>query len=551
LTKVETGRAAICVVLLFTCAVAAAQAQFDVVIRGGRIVDGTGNPWRVADIAIRGETIVGIAKHIDSSGARVIDARGLTVAPGFIDVHSHSEDANQGIVRVPTAENNVRQGVTTVFANPDGFGEVPIGPFLERVAAARPMINVGAFIGHGSVRAKVVGLDNRVATASELEQMRNLVRIGMQEGAFGLSTGLFYTPASYAPLEEVIELAKVAAQYGGIHQSHMRDEGAEIVSSVRDTIAIGELGGLPTQVTHHKVMGKSNWGASVQTLQLIDTARARGVDVTIDQYPYTASSTQLEAGLVPQWARDGGRPRLLERLRDPATAARIKSDIAAALESGRGGGNPDNVVITSCNWSPEFAGKSLGQILRDHQREPTIAAATDLVVEIVNLGACGAVFHAIAEEDLVRIMRHPATMIASDASPGEPIFGRDVPHPRAYGAFARVLGVYVRERNVLTLEEAVRKMSSFPAQRMGLADRGLLRAGMKADIAIFDAARVRDMATFEKPHQYAQGMLYVFVNGSLVLDKGNTTTARPGRVLYGAGAALQPELQPQPQRSSF
>jgi dihydroorotase/N-acyl-D-amino-acid deacylase len=298
-------------------------------------------------------------------------------------------------------------------------------------------------------------------------------------------------------------------------------------------------------------MGKSNWGASVQTLQLIDTARARGVDVTIDQYPYTASSTQLEAGLVPQWARDGGRPRLLERLRDPATAARIKSDIAAALESGRGGGNPDNVVITSCNWSPEFAGKSLGQILRDHQREPTIAAATDLVVEIVNLGACGAVFHAIAEEDLVRIMRHPATMIASDASPGEPIFGRDVPHPRAYGAFARVLGVYVRERNVLTLEEAVRKMSSFPAQRMGLADRGLLRAGMKADIAIFDAARVRDMATFEKPHQYAQGMLYVFVNGSLVLDKGNTTTARPGRVLYGAGAALQPELQPQPQRSSF
>jgi dihydroorotase/N-acyl-D-amino-acid deacylase len=526
--------------IIFACwgllAVAAQSPRFDIVIQGGHVVDGTGNPWFAAEVGIKGDTIVAIAPRLDSTNARTVDARGLVLAPGFIDVHSHSEHTSQGIIAVPLAENNVRQGVTTVVANPDGGGEVPLKPFLERVAAARPTINVGCFIGHGAVRTKVVGLANRPATQAELEKMRNLVRTGMEDGAFGLSTGLFYVPGNYASLDEVVELARVAGRYGGIHQSHMRDEAARVLDSVRETIAIGDKGDLPTQVTHHKIIGKNNWGMSTQTLRLIEEARARGVDVTIDQYPYTASSTSIEGGLVPQWAREGGRARLLERLRDAEMGAKVRADIANVLETDRGGGHPDNVVLTSCSWDPALAGKSLGQVLRDRHKEPSIREATELVVEIVERGGCGAVYHAINEDDLVRILKHPATMIASDAVPGEPEFGKDVPHPRAYGAFARVLGLYVREKGVLTLEEAVRKMSSFPAQRLGLRDRGVLRPGMKADVAVFDSVRVRDVATFDKPHQYAEGLLYVIVNGEVVLDHGMMTAARPGRALYGPGA---------------
>jgi dihydroorotase/N-acyl-D-amino-acid deacylase len=385
-----------------------------------------------------------------------------------------------------------------------------VGAYLEKVAAAGPAINVGAFVGHGSVREAVVGAANRVATPEELGRMRELVQTGMREGAFGLSTGLFYVPGNYAPLEEVIELARVAGEFGGIHQSHMRDEAARVLDSVRDTIAIGERGGLPTQVTHHKIIGKVNWGKSVDTLRLIDEARARGVDATIDQYPYTASSTSITGGLVPQWAQAGGRETMLKGLR---------------------GGDPANVVLAACAWDPSLAGKSLAQVLRDRGRPVTIPRAAELVVEIVEKGNCSAVYHAISEDDLVRIMKHPATMIASDAAPGVPIFGRNVPHPRAYGTFARVLGVYVREKKVLTLEEAVRKMSSFPARRIGLADRGVLRAGMKADVVVFNPATIVDRATFEKPHQYAEGVSAVVVNGQLALADGKTTGARAGRVL--------------------
>ena len=512
-----------------------AQAPaYDLLVRGGRIVDGAGGPWYVADVGIKGDTIAAVGPHLDAGGAPTVDATGLVVAPGFIDVHSHAEArSGGGLVGVPGAENYVRQGVTSVFANPDGGGDVPLKPFLDRVAAARPAINLGSFIGQGSIRGAVVGMVDRKATADEIRRMQALVREGMEEGAFGLSTGLFYVPGNYAPLDEVVELAKVAGQMGGIHQSHMRNETAGVLDSVRETIAIGERGGLPTQVTHHKIIGKGNWGRSVDTLKLVEEARARGVDATIDQYPYTASSTSIQGALIPQWAQEGGRDAMLERFLDPAARGKIRAEIARLIDTDRGGGDPANVVIAAAEYDPSLAGKNLSQILRERSTPVTLETAADLVMEIVRKGGAQGIYHAIDEGDLVRILQHPLTMVASDG--GVPEFGKDAPHPRSYGTFARVLGTYVRERGLLPLEDAVRKMSSYPAARMRLTDRGLVRPGLKADLAIFDPLRVKDMATFDRPHQYAVGMVAVVVNGQLVLDKERITGARPGRVLRGPG----------------
>ncbi|MGH7469566.1 MAG: N-acyl-D-amino-acid deacylase family protein [Longimicrobiales bacterium] len=508
-----------------------ARAQtptYDLVLRNGRIVDGTGSPWYHGDVAIKGDAIVRIAHSITEPARRIIDVQGQVIAPGFIDIHSH---ARRGIFEVPTADNYVRQGVTTVIEGPDGGSAVPLAPFLARLDSLKKSINIGSFIGQGSIREQVIGSVNRRASPDEITRMRTLVEKGMKDGAFGLSSGLFYVPGTFTPTEEVIELAKVAGRMGGIYISHMREEASGVVASMQETIRIGEEGGLPTQVTHHKVVGPGNWGKSVETLRLIDDARARGVDATIDQYPYTASSTNVNSALLPAWSLEGGRTQILQRLKDPATRARMKEESARIIRLERGGGDPKNVVIANCGWDASLAGKNLADIARLRGLEPTLENAAEAVLWIAEQGGCQGIFHAINEQDLERILRHPATMVASD---GEvPIFGRGNPHPRSYGTFARVLAVYVRERNVLTLEEAVRKMTSFPARRLGLSDRGLLQPGMKADLAVFDPARVRDAATFEKTHQYAEGFSHVIVNGQLVLERGTVTAARPGVVLYG------------------
>jgi N-acyl-D-amino-acid deacylase len=435
---------------------------------------------------------------------------------------------------VPTADNYVRQGVTTVVEGPDGGSPVPLGPVLDKVAASRITPNFATFIGQGSVRSAVVGEANRPATPGEIEKMRQLVRQGMEDGAFGLSSGLFYVPGTFTPTDEVTELARVAGEMGGIYISHMRNEANGVVDSVRETIAIGEKGGLPTQVTHHKVIGKKFWGRSSETLKLIDEARARGVDATIDSYPYTASSTSIAAALLPAWAQEGGREALLKRLDDPDTREKIKAQSAGIIRDERGGGDPRNVVASSCRFDPSLAGKNLAEITAKRGMPVTIENAADTAMWIVMEGGCDGIFHAISEEDLQRILVHPATMVASD---GEiPIFGRNVPHPRSYGTFVRVLGRYVRELKLLTLEEAVRKMSAFPAQRLALADRGVLKEGLKADLVIFDPTRVADTATFEKPHSYAAGVSTVVVNGQVAFENGAMTAARPGRVVYGPAA---------------
>jgi len=513
--------------LTFTQTQIAQGPAYDLIIRNGRIVDGSGSPWYRGDIAVRGDTIVRIAARISEPATRVIDAAGQVIAPGFVDIHTHARGA---IFEVPTADNYVRQGVTTLMEGPDGSSPVPLKPWLARLEVLPKSVNIGTFIGQGSVRAAVMGDVNRVPTAPELDKMRALVEQGMKDGAFGLSTGLFYVPGNFSTTSEVVELARVAGRFGGIHISHMREEASGVIDSVKETIAIGEQGGLPTQVTHHKIIGPANWGRSVDTLKLIDEARARGVDATIDQYPYTASSTSIQAALLPAWAQEGGREEILKRLRDPAIRAKIKAETIRIIRNERGGGDPKNIVIARCGWDASLAGKTLADVTRVRGMEPSVENAAEAGLWIVEQGGCSGIFHAINEADLERILRHPATMIGSD---GEiPIFGKDNPHPRSYGTFARVLAVYVRERKTITLEDAVRKMSSFPAGRIGLFDRGLLRVGMKADIAIFDPAKVRDAATFDKPHQYAEGFSAVFVNGQVVFENGSMTTARPGKVLY-------------------
>lgn len=510
----------------------AQQPAYDLVIRNGRIVDGTGSLWYRADVAVRGDSIARIGFRIDGAAARTIDARGQIIAPGFIDIHSH---ARAGIFEVPTAENYLRQGVTSIIEGPDGSSPIPVKPFLEEIAGARVTVNFGTFIGQGSIREQVIGPVNRRATSEELEKMRGLVRQGMLDGAFGLSSGLFYIPGTFTPTAEVTDLARIAGSMGGIYISHMREETAHVADSVRETIEIGEKGGLPTQVTHHKIIGQANWGRSVDTLRLIDEARGRGVDATIDQYPYTASATAIASALVPTWAREGGQEAMLKRLKDAGSRADILTETIGLLQNERGGGDPQNVQLSRCAWNPSLDGKRLGDVTKGRGLEPTLRNAAETALWIVESGGCGGIYHAIEEQDLQRILRHPATMVASDG--GVPVFGEASPHPRSYGTFSRVLGRYVRELKILSLEDAVRKMTAFPAQRLGLADRGVLREGLKADIAVFNPDTVRDLATFERPHQYSEGVSLVLVNGQIAFENGAVTAARPGRILYGPGVA--------------
>ncbi len=513
---------------LFLASPAHAQTTFDVIVSGGRIFDGTGNPWFTGDIGIQGDNTITAVGSLSPDSARVhIDASGLTAAPGFIDIHSH---ALGGLFAQPQAENLIRQGVTTVMDGNDGSSPLPLPPFWQKLNPVRIGVNLGLYVGHGTLRRTVVGLENRVATPDETGKMAALARQAMRDGAFGLPTGLYYVPGNYARVEEIVAIARVVGELGGMHISHVRDESAGILDSLRETIRIGEEGKLPTQLSHHKVMGMKNWGLSRETLQLVTEARARGVDVTIDQYPYSASSTGT-AAFFPQWPLAGGNQALMERLQNPEQRASIKAAIVRNIIENRGGEDPKNVVLASCSFDKTLSGKSLADLGEG------LEGAAEAAIDLQKKGGCSAVYHAIAEEDISRIITYPWTMVASDG--GIPAFGVDVPHPRNYGRFPRVLALYVRAQHLLTLEEAVRRMSGFPAQRLKIYDRGLLRPGMKADVAVFDAAQVADRADFQKPHQYAVGVRTVVVNGTPVLLNGEMTEKPPGRALYGPANGIR------------
>lgn len=506
-----------------------AQESFDIIIKGGRVVDGSGNPWYNADVGIIGERITRIGNLEGAIASQTIDATGLTVSPGFIDPHTH---ALQGIFDVPNAESSLLQGVTTLTEGNDGSSPFPIDEHYKEIAAKKISPNWAVFVGQGTIRELVIGAEDREATVSEMEKMKQMVADAMEQGALGISTGLFYVPGSFTSTEEVIELSKVAAQYNGIYISHMREEAGQLIDSVNETIRIGKEANIPVQMTHHKVIGAQNWGASKESLRLVDEARASGIDITIDQYPYTASQTGINA-LIPQWAQEGGREKLLERINSTETQGAVKAAVIDKILFDRGGGHPKNVFISRNSWDRSMEGKNLADLTLERGLEPTPANAADVVFDIIRGGGATAVYHAIGAEDVDRIMQHPASAIGSDGPVG--VFGEGAPHPRQYGTFARVLGFYVRERGIIPLEEAVRKMSSASARRLGIHDRGLLTNGYYADIAVFDADEVIDKATFENPHQYAVGMKYVLVNGEVVVERGVHTNRRPGKILYGPG----------------
>ncbi|MEO7672535.1 MAG: D-aminoacylase [Pyrinomonadaceae bacterium] len=501
--------------------------SYDLVITNARIVDGTGNPWFRGSIAIKNGRIAKVGRMDTSTSKRTIDAKGQVVAPGFIDVHAHTED----IFDNPTAENFIRMGVTSLITGNCGGSTTDVAEFLGRFKTKPLAANLGTLIAHGSVRSKVMGLDDRAPTAEEQSQMNAMVEKGMRDGAVGLSTGLIYIPGTFAKTEEVVELAKAASKYGGTYASHIRDEGTEVVKAINEAINIGEQANMPVEISHFKISSKALWGESPTTIGLVKAARSRGLAVTIDQYAYTASSTSLDSR-IPSWAIAGGREAGKKRLADPETRKKVFMEMKEDLKK-KEFKDFSFAYVASSRANPEFNGKNIAEITQMVKGKKKVGAQIEQILEMYEKGGAQMVYRVMSENDVQNIMREPFTMIASDSCVRQ--FGSGVPHPRGYGNNARVLGRYVRELKIVSLEDAIRKMTSLPAQTFGLRDRGQIREGFAADIVIFDETKVADKATFEAPHQYAEGFLTIIVNGELVFDGVKMTGKMSGRPLFGNG----------------
>jgi dihydroorotase/N-acyl-D-amino-acid deacylase len=533
----------------------AAASPYDTVVRNGRIIDGTGSPWYSGDIGIRDGRIAAIGNLSGSSARRTIDAHGMVVAPGFIDMLGQSEltilvnphlpsKIYQGITTEITGEGSSVAPVTAAMLNADRltFEHYGIKPdwhtlreYFARLEHQGMGINLATYVGATQVRRMVVGDDNRAPTAAELDRMRALVRAAMQDGAVGVSTSLQYAPAPYATTEELIALASEAAKFGGIYATHMRSEANAILAALDETVRIGREAGIPVEIWHLKVAGKANWGRMPEVIARIEAARRSGVDISADTYAYPAGSNTFSA-IIPPWAHDGGDAKLIERLKDPATRARIRRELEDP--SGQWENEwqeitgPEGILIGAVQ-NPKllpFQGKTIAQIAQLWHKDP-IDTVFDLLIE--DEAFTSVAIFMMSEPDVVLALQQPWVSICNDSEGTAPdgILGKEHPHPRAYGTFPHILRKYVREERKLSLEDAIRKFSALAAQRMRLTDRGVLKAGMWADVVVFDPDTIRDLATFDNPNQLSEGMRYVLVNGVPVIDDGKMTNALPGKVL--------------------
>ena len=535
------------------------NAIVDVVIKGGTVYDGTGGEGKRADVAIYGDRIVGVGDFSKAQAKQIVDATGLAVAPGFVNMLSWSTES---LIQDGRSQSEIRQGVTTEIM---GEGE-SMGPVNDRVRAVMlkqqadikyeikwntlaeylqylekrgVSCNVASFIGATTIRANVIGFDDRPPTPQELDQMRELVRKEMEAGALGIGTSLIYPPAFYAKTEELIELCKVAAKYQGKYISHMRSEGNQLFEAFDELLRIAREAGIPAEVYHIKAAGQKNWGKIDNLLSRIEAAQKEGLNIRANMYTYTAAGTGLDACLPP-WTEDGGYPALFKRLRDPATREKIKAEVKIDSDKWENlylaAGSPDKILLVGFKSEKlkPLTGKTLAEVAKMRGKDP-IDTAMDLIAE--DESRIGTIYFLMSEENVKKELAKPWISFGSDEASQAPEgpFLKSNPHPRAYGNFARVLGKYARDEKVITLPEAVRRLSALPATNLGLDHRGMLKEGMFADVVVFDPATIADRATFEKPHQYAVGMKHVFVNGAQVLKDGEHTGAKPGRALWGPG----------------
>ncbi len=517
--------------------------MYDIVIRAGTIMDGTGSAGYKADVAIAGDNIAAIGKLPVDAARSEIDASGKVVCPGFIDIHTHTDFS---LLVNPQAESKIRQGVTTEVGGNCGGSIAPIGKdllqetqksldkygidvdwrdmdeFLGRLEDTEPGINFATFVGNGTVRGAVMGLAERQPTSVEVRKMKEEVATAIRQGAMGLSTGLIYTPSVYASTEEIVELAKVASQHNGIYASHIRGEGATLFEAIQEAVTIGEQARIGVQIAHFKAYGEKNWGKAERALEMVDEARERGIDVTADRYPYLAGSTGL-AAILPIWSRDGGTEVMLERLRDPGASDKIKADLEVKARD------------TTDYWGRTILctdGSTVTDAAKERGMEPIDFVCQFLIEKEGQVQIC---HFGMSQEDANLIIKHQQVMIASDSSAKAPYgeLGKGNPHPRGYGTFPRAIQEYVRERELVSLPEMIRKMTSMPADRLELIRRGRLKEGNYADICIFDYEDVRDNATYAEPHQYPDGIEYVLVNGQVVIENGEHTGNFPGKVIRG------------------
>ena len=539
--------------------IAAADAPFDVIIKGGTVYDGTGGEGHVADVAIRGDLIVGVGDFASAVPKKTIDARGLAVAPGFINMLSWS---NESLIQDGRSQSEIRQGVTTeIMGEGESMGPLndrmktrlvreqtdikfeikwnTLAEYLHYLEKRGISCNVASFLGATTVREYVIGLEDKPPTPEQLDQMRELVRKEMEAGALGIGTSLIYPPAFYAKTEELIELCKVAAKYQGKYISHMRSEGNQLFQGLDEVIRISREAGIPAEVYHIKAAGQKNWPKEDELLERIEAAQKEGLKIRANMYTYTAAGTGLDACLPP-WTEDGGYPALFKRLRHPATREKIAAEVRVDSDAWENlylaAGSPEKILLVGFKSEKlkPLTGKSLAEVARMRGKDP-IETIMDLISE--DESRIGTIYFLMSEENVKKELAKPWISFGSDEASQAPegVFLKSNPHPRAYGNFARVLGRYARDEKVITLPEAVRRLSALPATNLGLDHRGFIQDGMFADVVVFDPATIADRATFDKPHQYAVGMKHVFVNGVQVLKDGEHTTAKPGRALAGPG----------------